>query len=458
MDHGSSDRVPASLLIFLASVVFTLLTFATFSFLWQVPIPIYLLIAVVGLQFASLLLGSSKILTQLGAASLSTLIGVTAAMGSVFFLFPPSPELRFAGIVGSVSALVFIMASFVAASREDLVSPSVPEPLIFDDTDTGHQGELIKYGEGEGSGSADVYDLPLMGDSWEESMAGVQPSVGGDDDVSVSEEPADYEPSGEPVMPNGWVEETARVMAYDTSVDPPGELQNDKDVNERNMEKTQPAGGLSGFDLRTRYKVLDGSSGEHYGTYYGDEGYSTLDPASLVQLIGSRLPFGELRIVKLDWSNFDEIEVHVQVEEVMPFKLEDNVEELPDEPGTSNGSGDDDINILPGDQLHAEKLEEEISSSLSPAGVRYTIYDRRTIQPMGEYVPEGERSRIDRLTLYKLFPEYDFKTFEIDSIRWEADEVRIFVKGEKKDRPRTKAQSPKEKLGQRTLLDDEKQS
>ena len=57
--------------------------------------------------------------------------------------------------------------------------------------------------------------------------------------------------------------------------------------------------------------------------------------------------------------------------------------------------------------------------------------------------PEGERSRIDRLSLYKMFPEYNFRTFEIDSVRWEENEVRIYIKGEKKDSPKSKGQSSK---------------
>ena len=61
---------------------------------------------------------------------------------------------------------------------------------------------------------------------------------------------------------------------------------------------------------------------------------------------------------------------------------------------------------------------------------------------MGEYIPEGDRPRIDRLTLYRMLPEYNFKTFEIDSVRWEDDEVRIFIRGEKKS-PKSKVQSPK---------------
>ena len=77
-------------------------------------------------------------------------------------------------------------------------------------------------------------------------------------------------------------------------------------------------------------------------------------------------------------------------------------------------------------------MQEEAGLVTGTKAPRYMIYDRRTIQPMSEYFPEGDGARIDRLTLYRLFPEYDFKTFEIDSIRWHEDEVRIFIRGEKK--------------------------
>jgi hypothetical protein len=211
---------------------------------------------------------------------------------------------------------------------------------------------------------------------------------------------------------------------------------------------------LPGLDLRSRFKVLDGSSGEHYGTYYGDEGYSTLDPVSLAGLIGSRIAPGELRIVKLDWSNFDEVEVHVQVEEILRNNLEDDVKVLPGGPDFSNGLIEGKMQVLSGGHPRAGSLHGGKWPVSSSPGIRYTIYDRRTIQPMGEYVPEGDRSRIDRLTLYKMFPEYEFKTFEIDSIRWEAEEVRIFVRAEKKKSPVSEVQSPKEDHKRRDLLKD----
>jgi hypothetical protein len=282
-----------------------------------------------------------------------------------------------------------------------------------------------------------------------------QPTADPDETDPFSVEPAEQEPPGEFEIPGKWVEETARVMAYDTPLDPAAGQHIEEIVDGKDDGKKQDTVGAPGFNLRTRFKVLDGSSGEHYGTYYGDEGYSTLDPDSLTRLIGSDLAAGELRIVKLDWSNFDEIEVHVQMEEILHVELEDDIEPPVDETDPLNGYGDGETEARPGGPSSEETPDKEVSSAKIPSGIRYTIYDRRTIQPMGEYVPEGDRSRIDRLTLYKMFPEYDFKTFEIDSIRWETDEVRILIKGEKKKGPGPRVQSPEKKPGQRALLDRE---
>lgn len=450
MDHGSSDRVPASALILLASVFFTLLTFTTYKVLWGIPIPIYFLIGVLGLQFASLLLGSSKILTQLGAASLSALIAVAAAFGSVFLLFPPLLKLRIAGIAGNVLALIFIMASFVAASREDPLPSIAPEPLNFDDLVEENTVELIKYGEVKAPDTDYGNGLPITGRHWEEAEEEYTRS--GDEIITTFEPQADKSLFEEFSSPGGWVDETARVMAYDES----GDEHSLKTVNENNRGEIQTAvGGLSGLNLRTRFKVLDSSSGEHYGTFYGDEGYSTLDLVSLTGLIGSRLEAGELRIIKLDWSNFDEIEVHVRVEDVLPIDLDHDAEESTGKSDVAKGQDIEGVEDLSGNRLPDQSQSGELSSTVSPSSVRYTIYDRRTIQPMAEYVPDGDRSRIDRLTLYKMFPEYDFKTFEIDSIRWESDEVRIFIKGMKKGL-KSNARDMDNSHTQGDLLDDEK--
>ncbi len=499
MNQGSSDRVPASSLIFFASITYTLVTFSVFKLLWEIPLPVYLLIAVLGLQLAALLLGSSKILTQLGAASLAALVAMLASIASVFFLFPPLLEMKVAGGVGGITALVFILASFVAASREDPLPSqaphNIPEPLFLGEYESMPSVELIKYGEVRAPDAADIHDLPLADTAWEDEIPEEQSAPGEDlfppmetediyefDELSESKmgkalgaddsgppsdsldhvedggsmeddgalpsevspkDLSDDEPVTGAAITDDWVEEAARVMAYDFAG------QKTEDLNVRAPEADghpdimrADAERVPDFRMRTRYKVLDEASGEHYGTYFGDEGYSTLDLISLSELLSPKRATGELRIVKLDWSNFDEVEVHVKVDEVVAMKLDVDVKDDIDEARILSGEESQlEVEAVSGseaappvDEPAAESEEEEAEPAVNPSGPRYMIYDRRTIQPMGEYVPEGDRSRIDRLALYKMFPEYDFKTFEIDSIRWEADEVRILIRGEKKDK------------------------
>jgi hypothetical protein len=503
MDHGSSERIPASPLILFAAVVFTLITYFIFRSLWEVAIPIPLVGAVLGLQFAALFLGRSKVLTQLGAASLSALISVAACIGAVFLIFPPILELRIAGAVGGGSALAFIMMSFAAASRVDPVPARAPEPLILGDFEEDHGAELIKYGEVKAFDSSNAKDPPSHDASVNEAAADRQPFNTGtevphivqekiyefdelpenklglslevkdaihrseDQDLDVeslskmldeslppesvrrSQPELETDPSDENVIPDNWVEETARTMAYDEPGSEKREMNTTTAADEENFE-VKPAirEDMRGFRMRTRFKVLDAATGEHYGTYYGDEGYSTIDPVSLTGLLSSRFAGGELRIVKLDWSNFDEVEVHIQIGEFVPTDQDVTAKSGTHETGISpvqgNGAGMEPVpssfKTVPEDDLTGEAWRGKAEPAPISTNPRYMIYDRRTIQPMGEYVPEGDRSRIDRLSLYKMFPEYNFKTFEIDSIRWEADEVRIFIKGEKK-----RVQSPKAK-------------
>jgi hypothetical protein len=506
MDHGSSERIPASPLILLAAVVFTLATYFIFRSLWEVAIPIPMVSAVLGLQFAALFLVRSKILTQLGAASLSALIAVAACIGAVFLIFPPVLELRIAGAIGAGSALVFIMSSFVAASRVDPVPASAPEPLIIGDFEDDHGVELIKYGEVQAVDALDAQDLPLHNasgngesvdrqpfnaraelphiveeklyqfDELPESKLGlsleahdiIHPSGSQDPDVESLSKMLDEslppeseirpqpeletDPSDEHVVPDNWVEETARIMAYDEPDGEKGGVNVTGAAGEECLEeKPVITESIRGIGMRTRYKVLDAATGEHYGTYYGDEGYSTLDPVSLTGLLSSRLAAGELRITKLDWSNFDEVEIHIKIEEPVHVDLGDAAKSGTHEsgvsPGRASGPGmepvPDSLKTPQEEDPAGEAGKEKTMPAATSSGPRYMIYDRRTMQPMGEYVPEGDRSRIDRLALYRMFPEYNFKTFEIDSIRWETGEVRIFIRGEKKKNPTSKAQSPK---------------
>jgi hypothetical protein len=397
------------------------------------------------------------------------------------------------------------MSSFVAASRVDPVPVSAPEPLIIGDFEDDHGVELIKYGEVQAVDALDAKDPPLHnasgnGESVEgqpfnaraelphtveeklyhfdelpESRLGlslevydtIHPSGSQDPDAESLSKMLDEslrlesekrlqpeletDPSDEHAAPDNWVEETARIMAYD---EPDGEKGGEKftgAAGEEGLEERPVINeSIRGIGMRTRYKVLDAATGEHYGTYYGDEGYSTLDPVSLTGLLSSRLAAGEMRITKLDWSNFDEVEVHIKTEEPVHFDQGDAAKSGTHENGVSPGRGSgpgrepvpDSIKASQEDDPAGKAGKDKTVPAATSSGPRYMIYDRRTMQPMGEYVPEGDRSRIDRLSLYRMFPEYNFKTFEIDSIRWETGEVRIFIRGEKKS-PKSKAQSPK---------------
>jgi hypothetical protein len=229
------------------------------------------------------------------------------------------------------------------------------------------------------------------------------------------------------------------------AVDPPAPLQDipvidlglaPDTIDPGAVDEPSPAVYPKEFKMRTHYRVLDSGSGELYGIYYGDEGYASLDLVTLSALLGEKIGSPEINIVKLDWSNFDEIEVHVE----KAAGGGQQTEELAPE-ATSMASEQS----YPWEEAPQAAEAGTTTANLSDGikAPRYMIYDRRTIQPMMEYIPEGDRPRIDRLTLYKLFPEYDFKTFEIDSIRWHEDEVRIFIRGEKKKSPKSKIQNPK---------------
>ena len=175
MNQGSSDRIPVSSLILFASLVFTLTTYFTFKVFWEVDIHVLWLFAVLGLQLAVLLLGGSKVLTRLGAAALSALIAVAVCIGALFIFFPPILELRIAGAVGGGTALIFIMASFVAASRVDPVPSGASEPLVMGKIEDDQMAELIKYGAVHGTDPMDTQYPPVFEEPHKEVVEVGQP-------------------------------------------------------------------------------------------------------------------------------------------------------------------------------------------------------------------------------------------------------------------------------------------
>ncbi|MDT8394953.1 MAG: hypothetical protein RRA32_00720 [bacterium] len=453
MNTGPSQPMSAGKPVLIASVAYTLVAYATFSGLWGIVIAPRLLLVVVGVQAAMLLLGGSRVLTGLGVAFLAALLAVAALFAAVFLVFPASVLYRAAALVGGVSTILFILFSFATASRDPIAvveepsdSPGSKNPhVLFEDEETGGQpgspakGDVRSAKDGEETADEEEQGeslLEMTGESVTEyefddlSDETLEISLaGGSEELFPEEE--DKTDQDETSIPEDWVDAAAKEITLmdsqkvssshfaglssltgtegETGEAIPGPLV--PDPRAAGGGKLPPPAYPKEYRMRTHYRVLDSGSGELYGVYYGDEGYASLDLVTLGALLGERMGSAELAIVKLDWSNFDEVEVHVH------------------KPGIAGSE-----NVLP---LPAAEADED-----GIRAPRFVIYDRRTIQPMREYIPEGDRPRIDRLTLYKLFPEFDFKTFEIESIRWHEDEVRIFIRGEKKRSSKSKVPSP----------------
>ena len=147
--------------------------------------------------------------------------------------------------------------------------------------------------------------------------------------------------------------------------------------------------------MRTHYRVMDSRSGELYGVFYGDEGYASLDLVTLGALLGEKIGSPLIGIVKLDWSNFDEIEVHVeklddsdeQAEEHTRPAISQEPEQTTDQ--TTDQTQADQVYPWEAEAPIEEDLQEEAGLVTGTKAPRYMIYDRRTIQPMSEYFPEG---------------------------------------------------------------------
>ena len=160
MNTGPSRTVPASNLVLIASLTYTLVAYATISGLWGIVIAPQLLLIVVGIQLAMLLLGGSRILTGLGAAFLAALLAVASLFAAVFFIFPPSLLYKAGALASGGSTILFILFSFVTASRghssilEEQVGTVDSGVLFMDDSSTPRpgpgQGDKGAGSEGEG--------------------------------------------------------------------------------------------------------------------------------------------------------------------------------------------------------------------------------------------------------------------------------------------------------------------
>lgn len=425
MNTGETERLPANLQILAASIIYTLVSFAVFRGMWEINIPSLFLLAVLAFQTATILMGNRGILTSMGAASIAVLLSVAAYFAAVYFLFPPADIVRIAGIAGGAAAAVFILTSSVTSFRAGTFDLEVIEDLQIDTKESEDLFEFDKELE------HDLY-YPVQGEA----------SVEQADEEILLDDPIDLTEGVETLKIPGDQDRGGFV----TGKQPSAVLESNEEANVSYTDTVKtgdiPVRGPSSpegskqFQLRSRYRVIEAATGNPLGTYYSDEGYSSIDPVTLGALLDGRAGPGELRIVNLDWSNFDEIEVQV---ERVPYLSEDREGRIipagdPSGPVPSESEGA----VSSGNPRNGEpelpKGVTELNNAAADnaAAQRYIIYERRTMRPLGEYVPDGDRPRIDRLTLYRMFPDYDFRSFQIDSIRWLEDEVGIFIKGEKK--------------------------
>ena len=431
MHTGETERLPANVQILVGSIVFTIISFAVFRGMWHIKIPFLALFAILILQISTVLLGNRGILTSMGAASIAIFLSLAAYFVSVVLLFPSVGIIRLAGITCGAAAAFLILASSITSFRAGSLDIEILDAIKLETV------------EGE-----DIEEI----DEKEEPAPHVI-SVEDDDidnafDEVVLQDPIDLSEGTESLKTaNAQVcaERTEGKQADDIPVGSDQSPGQGRDSAGREIDKvnepgdTEMARESDGPDQqRCRYRIIEAATGKTLGTYYSDEGHSSLDPVTLGDLLGEDTRSGELRIVNLDWTSFDEMEV--QVKRVpRPADGADGQSAHAHDPGEGQDVSQNE------DTPDAAFQEKETTAGL-PEGVtelgnaplreqgpeRYVIYDRRTMRPMGEYTPKGEKPRIDRLTLYRLFPEYDFRTFQIDSIRWMGGELGIFIKGERK--------------------------
>jgi hypothetical protein len=429
MDTGDTERLPANIQILIASIIFTIISYAVFTVLLGIRIPFLYFLAVLALQTATVLLGNRGILTSMGAASVAVLLAIAAYFAAVLLLAPSAPITRIVGIVCGAAAAFFVLTSTITSFRAGTLDLEVIDAMKIDDEGNGNSHDYI-----EEVGNQPDHPTPeedLVEQALEEILL--------DDPIDLTEGTEALKNAGGP-DPDGLTA-SQRVGGSSGDVSDPAVSEmdisgSDGPIEELEEEPAPPPESSGQFQLRCRYRVIEAASGNPLGTFYSDEGYSSLDPAKLGVLLREKTGPGELRIVNLDWSNFDEVEI--QVETIQPpnaaageqaVTASDPGEAETPEPG---GMADTGESLQPEPELPEGVIELDSHSVESPAAGRYIIYERRTMRPLGEYVPEGDRPRLDRLTLYRMFPDYDFKTFQIDSIRWLEGEVGIFIKGDKK--------------------------
>lgn len=152
---------------------------------------------------------------------------------------------------------------------------------------------------------------------------------------------------------------------------------------------------------RGKYRVISEKSGQLLGTFYNDEGYKVMDIETLKRVLPEFMTM-PLRITKIDWKNYDEVEIYVHA-------------------------------VDPGEQT--ELPDTGSKADMGPEkGICYVIYNHKDGESLGTFVTDEANSTLDKMVLYKMFPQFDIKSIRIVSLNWtDEGEVRVYIRGKKKE-------------------------
>jgi hypothetical protein len=486
--HHSNKAVLAAPFVF---IVLTWLLHISIGLLW--------LLGVLIVQGGVLWMGKKKVLTDLGTSALAAAVSILGIGAAVALKIRSGGVSRLSTIaveIGGGAVVLLFINSIVHRIREMFAGPSQVQPeegegIQFSDEEVEAAVEGQPSQAAEGSEAEEEFTLDwsraeevpdqmevvhvaekLSVDTWQDEDESRKLEF----DLPVKDEESPGEDSGGPVqeeaLTDDWADEALEKLTRVTEQETvPGDPEPEEDEH-----------------VGLIYRVLDNDSGVLLGTFYGEEGYTTLDIPTLQNLLPGTQGGSELRIVKVHWANFGEVEVAVDVagpgsEEEgdgrgdtetrrrgdAEMGREDDrgdgadggggemgMEEQSQDPGPmsqgkANGRGDTETrgrgeDIESGDETVKIPVPEPSGGPGTGAaeGLRWVIYSQRTQRPLADFHPDDERPRLDRLALYRMFKEFEFKSIKIESLRWEEDEIRVYVSGSKK----AKADEPDMEEGQ----------
>jgi hypothetical protein len=441
--HHSNKAVLA------APFVFTAVVFIVLTWLLHISIGLLWLLGVLIVQGGVLWMGKKKVLTDLGTSALAAAVSILGIGAAVALKIRSGGVSRLSTIaveIGGGAVVLLFINSIVHRIREMFAGPSQVQPeegegIQFSDEEVEAAVEGQPSQAAEGSEAEEEFTLDwsraeevpdqmevvhvaekLSVDTWQYEDESRKLEF----DLPVKDEESPGEDSGGPVqeeaLTDDWADEVLEKLTRVTEQETvPGDPEPEEDEH-----------------VGLIYRVLDNDSGVLLGTFYGEEGYTTLDIPTLQNLLPGTQGGSELRIVKVHWANFGEVEVAVDV--AGPGSEEEG-----------DGRGDTETrrrgeDIESGDETVKIPVPEPSGGPGTGAaeGLRWVIYSQRTQRPLADFHPDDERPRLDRLALYRMFKEFEFKSIKIESLRWEEDEIRVYVSGSKK----AKADEPDMEEGQ----------